>query len=37
VLAGVSSVYVGTHSVLITIIAAAMALMVATMVLIFWR
>ena len=37
VLAGITGVYVATHSVLITVIAAAMALMVAAMVLIFWR
>ena len=36
-LADITGVYVATHSVLITVIAAAMALMVAAMVLIFWR
>jgi hypothetical protein len=37
VLAGVTSVFVGTHSVLITVIAAAMAVALAAMVLITRR
>lgn len=37
VLAGITGVYVATHSVLITVIAAAMALVVVAMVLIFRR
>ena len=37
VLAGVGGVYVSTHSVLITVIAAAMAITLAVMVLIFQR
>ena len=37
VLAGVGSVYVGTHSVLITVIAAAVAIVLAVMVLAFQR
>jgi hypothetical protein len=36
-LAGVGSVYVGTHSVLITIIAAAVAVVLAVLVLAFQR
>jgi hypothetical protein len=36
-LAGVGSVYVGTHSVLITVIAAAVAIALAVMVLAFPR
>lgn len=36
-LAGVASVYVGTHSVLITIIAAAVAVVLAVLVLAFQR
>jgi hypothetical protein len=34
-LAGVGSVYVGTHSVLVTVIAAAVAVVLAVMVLAF--
>ena len=37
VLAGVGSVYVGTHSTLITVIAGAMAIVLAVMVLVFQR
>lgn len=37
VLAGVGSVYVATHSVLITVIAGVTALLLAAMVLIFPR
>jgi hypothetical protein len=37
VLAGVGGVFVGTHSVLITIIAAAMAVALAAMILIIHR
>jgi hypothetical protein len=37
VLAGVGSVYVGTHSVLITVIAAAVAVVLAVLVLAFQR
>jgi hypothetical protein len=37
VLAGVGSVYVGTHSVLITVIAGGTAILLAAMVLIFPR
>ena len=37
VLAGVASVFVGTHSVLITIVAAAMAIALAVMVLVFHK
>ncbi len=37
VLAGVGSVYVGTHSVLITVIAAAVAVVLAVLVLVFQR
>jgi hypothetical protein len=36
-LAGVGSVYVGTRSVLITVIAAAVAVVLAVMVLAFQR
>jgi len=35
VLAGVGSVYVGTHSVLITVIAGITAILLVTIVLIF--
>jgi hypothetical protein len=37
VLAGIGGVYVGTHSVLITVIAGVMALVVAAMTVIFRR
>ena len=37
VLAGVGSVYVGTHSVFITVIAGVTAILLAVMVLIFPR
>jgi hypothetical protein len=37
VLAGVASVYVGTHSLVITVIAAVMAITLAAMVLAFRR
>lgn len=37
VLAGVASVFVGTHSVMITVIAAAVAVALAAMVLILHR
>ena len=37
VLAGVGSVYVGTHSVLITVIAGVAAIVLAAMALIFPR
>jgi len=37
VLAGVGGVYAGTHSVLITVIAAAAAVMLAVLVLAFQR
>ena len=37
VLAGVASVFVGTHSVLITIVAAVVAVTLAAMVLVFHR
>jgi hypothetical protein len=37
VLAGFGSVYVGTHSILITVIAAAMAVVLSAVVLVFQR